>query len=85
MASEQVPAVAVILRKAFEYGAMIWLLRAGKVGYLTGGMVLAIALAVMEALQCLMPGRSGEVTDALLALIMATVLKVLDRKPGKKA
>jgi VanZ family protein len=71
-------AVVVILRKAFEYGAAVWLLRQNKIGYLTGGVCVAAALAAMEAIQCFLPGRTPEITDPALALLMALILRLLD-------
>jgi VanZ family protein len=85
LAAERTASVAVFLRKAFEYGAMIWLLRAGKIGYWKAGIAVAAALAVLEAMQCWLPGRQAEITDALLALIMALVLKLLDSGRSPKA
>jgi hypothetical protein len=77
MEAEGTTNVVVVLRKAFEYGAMVWLLRAGKVGYLAGAVTLAVALLAMEILQTRLPGRTPEITDSLLALIMGLVLKVV--------
>jgi len=68
--------VAVILRKAFEYGGMVWLLRAGKMGYLTAGIAVASLLLALEAIQTFLPGRQAEITDSVLALIMALMLRL---------
>lgn len=78
IAAGPVSSVIVVLRKAFEYGAMVWLLRAARLGYLTAGVAVASALAIMEAMQSFMPGRHAEITDSLLALLMALVLWLLD-------
>jgi VanZ family protein len=71
-------ATVVILRKAFEYGAMVWLLQFS-LGYMAAGVAVAAGLAAMEALQCFLPGRQPEITDPLLALGMAFVLRLLSR------
>lgn len=63
-----------LLRKAYDYGATAWLLRALGVPYVAAGIGLAAALAVMEALQCYLPGRTPEITDSVLALAMAFLL-----------
>jgi glycopeptide antibiotics resistance protein len=75
MAHEHAVGVAIILRKAFEYGAMVWLLHAGKMRYRTAGLLVAAALFAMEFAQTRMPGREPEITDPLLALIMALLLR----------
>ncbi|MDE3167664.1 MAG: VanZ family protein [Acidobacteriota bacterium] len=77
MEAEGTTNVVVILRKAYEYGAMIWLLRAGKVRYLAGAVLLAIALFAAEMLQTRMPGRTPEITDSVLALLMGLILRVV--------
>ncbi|MBS1857298.1 MAG: VanZ family protein [Acidobacteria bacterium] len=77
MEAEGTTNVAVILRKTFEYGAMIWLLRAGKVKYFAGAVTLAVALLAMEILQTRLPGRTPEITDSVLALIMGLVLRLV--------
>jgi len=75
MAAENALGVAIILRKAFEYGAMVWLLHAGKMRYRTAGIVVAVALFAMEWVETRLPGREPEITDALLALLMALLLR----------
>ena len=77
MSAEHAPGISVILRKAFEYGAMVWLLTAGKLRYRTAAIVVAVALAGMEMLQTHMPGRQPEITDSVLTLLMALLLRML--------
>lgn len=72
--SENFSAVLVIFRKAFEYGAAVWLLRARGVSYAPAGVTVAAALAVLEAAQRYLPGRTPEITDSVLALLLALVL-----------
>ncbi|HWB85807.1 MAG TPA: VanZ family protein [Bryobacteraceae bacterium] len=72
--SDWLPAAIVLFRKAFNYGAMIWLLRGKGVPYRTGGIVVGAVLAVCEIVQLYLPGKTPEITDTLLALIMAFVL-----------
>jgi VanZ family protein len=77
MEASNVGSIAVILRKAFEYGAMVWLLRAENIGYLAGGVAVAALLGALEAMQCFLPRRQPEITDSVLALIMALVLRLV--------
>jgi VanZ family protein len=72
--SERQSATVVLLRKAFEYGALVWLFRAQGISYARAAVAVAGSLAVLEALQRYLPGRSPEITDSVLALLMALVL-----------
>lgn len=86
LSGEQTRSTIVVLRKLFEYGSMVWLLGAGRCVYLRAGLGLAIALLLMEAAQRWMPGRSPELTDAILALLMALALRALGEiGPAKRA
>jgi VanZ family protein len=79
--SERQSALVVLLRKAFDYGAMVWLLRASGVSYVRSGAVVAAALAALEAAQRYLPGRIPESTDAILALLLTVSLWSLDNFP----
>jgi VanZ family protein len=66
------------LEKSFTYGALLWLwTRAG----LPWAMV-TIAMALLELglrfAQTWLPGRSAEVTDAIMVLMLAAVMKLVD-------
>lgn len=67
-------AVIVIARKAFDYGAVVFALRCANWVWLRAGFAVAIPLAATEAIQTYLPGRSPEITDPLLALLMTVVL-----------
>ncbi len=70
-------AVRVFLEKAFLYGGMVWLLvRAGlSIGAAAVfGAVLELSLRVF---QVYLPGRSAEITDALMVLALAGLLKLV--------
>ena len=72
--SERQPAIVILLRKAFEYGALVWLFRTQGISYARAGAAVAGSLAVFEAIQRYLPGRTPEITDPVLALLMALVL-----------
>jgi VanZ family protein len=67
-------ALIVIARKAFDYGALVFALRVAGWPWLRAGFAVALLLAATEAIQTYLPGRTPEITDPLLALIMMTVL-----------
>jgi VanZ family protein len=67
-------AVIVIAGKAFDYGAMVFALRCAGWTWLRAGIAIAAPLAATEAIQTYLPGRTPEITDPLLALMMMVVL-----------
>ncbi len=68
-------AVIVIARKAFDYGAMVFALHAGaNWKYPLAGIVTAVALFIAESIQTYLPGRTPEITDSIVALIMMAIL-----------
>jgi VanZ family protein len=77
-AADRVPAAVVLLRKAFDYGAMVWLVRG--IGLWRAGIAVAAALAIAEFAQRYLPGRQPEITDALLALIVTLILAWGERR-----
>jgi VanZ family protein len=68
------PGMVVLLEKLFYYGAAVWLLRAAGIRLLWTAPMVAIVLAAIEAAQVWVPGRTAEITDPLLALLMGAVL-----------
>jgi len=64
----------VFCRKLFDYGVMLWLARRAGVSYAAGAGVLAAVLAALEFLQRYLPGRTPDITDSVLAVLMAIVL-----------
>ena len=80
--SERQSAIVILLRKAFEYGALVWLLRAWGISYARATVAVAGLLAVLEAIQRYLPGRTPEITDSVLTLLMALVLWRLSNRAG---
>jgi VanZ family protein len=77
------PAVVVLFGKAFYYGAGVWLGHARGWTYGRAAMAMATLLAVLEWAQRYLPGRSPEITDAFLALLMGLVLWFVGSGRGK--
>ncbi len=71
---ERLNAALVLLRKAFDYGTLVWLMRASGVAYVRAGAAAAAGLLVVEAAQRWMPKRQPELTDSVIVLLMAGVL-----------
>ncbi len=70
------------LEKTFIYGALLWLFARATHSLIkaTAG-ALALVLAVRIA-QIWLPQRSAEITDAVMVLILAALLKALRDEPG---
>ena len=64
----------VFLKKSFWYGAAIWTLREAGSGYFKPAAGISLLLAVFEWLQRYLPGRTPEITDPLLAILLALFL-----------
>jgi len=67
----------VLFRKSFWYGSIVWLWRASGCRLVWATAVAAAALFVLERAQVYLPGRTPEVTDAVLAVLMGVLLWVL--------
>jgi VanZ family protein len=67
----------LLFRKSFWYGGVLWLWRAAgfRLAWITG--ITALALFLLERVQIYLPGRTPEVTDALLAILMGVLLWIL--------
>jgi VanZ family protein len=84
--NERWGATVILLNKAFFYGAAIWLLVRSGVRYLVAGGTLAAALLLLEMVQRYLPGRTPEITDALIAVAMTAALWAVGepRKRGQE-
>ena len=67
------------LRKCFWYGSAVWLMRAAGWRLVTAAMAVALLLGAIEVVQIHLPGRVAEITDPVLALILAATLELLER------
>ena len=67
----------VLFRKAFWYGSVLWLWRAAGRSLAWSTAVAAAALFLLERVQVYLPGRTPEITDAVLAVLMGVLLWLL--------
>jgi VanZ family protein len=74
-------ALVVFLGKVFAYGTFVWILRESGWKMRFAAAAVVVLLAVIEAAQTRLPGRVAEITDPVLALILAYGLYLVDR-PG---
>jgi hypothetical protein len=75
---------SVLFEKTFWYSAALWLwMRAGSSA--TGAAVLTAGLlAAIEIAQIWLPARSAEITDPLLAIALAAMLRSIARPDGPR-
>ena len=74
---QTVSAVVVLLRKAFVYGSAVWFLSQTAMRIRSATMSVAVLLLPLEWVQRWIPGRTPEITDSVLALVMGAVLALL--------
>ena len=67
----------LLFRKTFWYGSVLWLWRASGRSLAWTTATTAAALVVLERVQVYLPGRTPEITDALLAVLMGALLWLL--------
>jgi VanZ family protein len=68
-----------ILEKAYVYGALLWLLREARLARTAAAALAVSILAALEAAQTRLVGHTPEITDPLLALVLALLFAGLDR------
>jgi len=68
----------ILFLKAFRYGALIWLLRAGGRSF-AAGAIAVVFLGLIETAQIWVGGHVPEVTDPLIAAGMALALTAFSR------
>jgi VanZ family protein len=69
--------LVVLFRKSFWYGSVLWLWRASGRSLAWATAITAAALFLLERAQMVLPGRTPEITDAVLALLMGVLLWLL--------
>ncbi|HLY18031.1 MAG TPA: VanZ family protein [Bryobacteraceae bacterium] len=67
----------MLFRKSFRYGSLIWIWRGAGCRLTTATAITAGALLALEGVQVYLPGRTPEITDAVLALLMGLLLRLL--------
>jgi hypothetical protein len=62
------------LEKVFLYGAMIWLLDKSGLRLGTSTILVAVVLFATSLAETYLPGRSAEITDALMSLLIGAII-----------
>lgn len=82
LAADQDFGLVTFFQKCFWYGSAVWLLRAAGWRLASAAIAVAVVLAAIEVIQIHLPGRVAEITDPLLALILAATFGLLE--PAKR-
>jgi VanZ family protein len=69
--------VLSFLEKSFFYGALIWIMAKAGMRIWTATVLVGGALFLTSIAQVYLPGRSAEITDAILAIAVGTVISLL--------
>ncbi len=70
-------AIRILMAKLFWYGAAVWVLRRLSLGWLVSGAAAASLLTAIEITQRYIPPHISEITDPLMALLIAAFLAAL--------
>jgi VanZ family protein len=68
----------VLFRKSFWYGSVIWLWCAAGFRLALVTVIAAAVLFLLERVQVYLPGRTPEITDTVLAVLMGVLLGLID-------
>jgi VanZ family protein len=79
LSADWIPVLTTVLLKGFWYGAMIWLGREAWGSFLPVTIALTAVLAATETAQRWLPGRTPEITDPIMAVLLAAVLWLAER------
>lgn len=69
------------LEKSFLYGSLVWLAAEAGLPFWQSALVVAVLLFVTSVAETHLPGRSAEITDALMVVIIALVMAPFRRQP----
>ena len=78
--SEWQPGMLVLIEKSFYYGTAVWLLRACGINLKYAAAILAVFLAGIEVAQIHIAGRTAEITDPALSIVLSGTIGILSRQ-----
>jgi len=76
--------IPVIVAKLFWYGAAVWVLWRVKPSWMLAGATAAFFLAAIEVAQRHIPPHVSEITDPLMALLLAAGFSQLVQSPREE-
>jgi len=78
-------ALLTLIEKGFYYGTAIWFLRRAGMKLAPATALVAIVLAGIEIAQIRLPGRTPEITDPVLAILLGIGLASLSQETGTRS
>jgi VanZ family protein len=75
----------MLLKKSFWYGAAVWTFHEAGKGYWKAAFGIAALLAALEWTQRYLPGRTPEISDPLLALLLTAFMSLLQNSARARA
>ena len=78
LASPWEGALVILCQKSFWYGSAVWLLFSNYGRFLRATGIVAALLASIEITQTRLPGRTPEITDPILAILLGLILWFLE-------
>jgi hypothetical protein len=73
--------VLSMFEKVFTYGSLLWLLTRSGLSLGVATTVTAITVFALRYAQVYLPGRSAEITDFAMVLVLGLVMKLLAEEP----
>jgi VanZ family protein len=70
----------MFLKKTFWYGTTIWVLQETGAGYLRPAISIGLLLAAIEWIQRYLPGRTPEISDPVLAVLLGILLYLFQQR-----
>jgi len=79
--NERQGAAISLLREAFDYGGLVWLLSAARASYGRAGLVTVALAAVLGAMQMYVPLRHASITGPVTACLLAVGMAMTGTRP----
>lgn len=73
--------VRVFFEKAFTYGVLVWLIARAGASWVRATAMSTILVLGLRMAQVYLPGRSAEITDAAMLVMLASIMKLMGDVP----
>ena len=77
--------VQSFLEKFFYYGSLVWLLTESGLQLRYAAFIVALGLFGTSVAEVYLPGRSAEITDAAMALLIAWIFSLISERAPRRA
>jgi VanZ family protein len=75
--------VRVFFEKAFTYGALVWLAARAGLSWIWATVICAVLVLGLRVAQVHLPGRSAEITDFAMLVMLACIMKLMRDVPER--